>query len=117
MRVPGVRGESEYEPGARTFRIRIYRGEELEFETEFLYGTTGKAGDFIVRVPSLMHAGRIAIVRYGYERMIVGGAVVVVVLLVLRLILRPVRIRVWQEGEETFFSTRNRRLKQSLRGV
>jgi hypothetical protein len=42
MRVPGVRGEAEYEPGARKFRIRIYRKEELEFETEFLYGTTGK---------------------------------------------------------------------------
>jgi hypothetical protein len=115
MNEPGAKGEGEFDPETRLFKIKVYKNEELEFDSEVLYGDTERQGDLAVTIGALSHYGRIEITRYGYRKQVIGGMSVFIVFLLARLIFRPVQVCLWAEGDITFFYTRSRSLRKMLR--
>ncbi len=114
LREPGAKGEGEFDPASKTFRVKVYKNEELEFDGEFPYGESAQEGGFVVRVNALMHYGRFEIYRYGYRNQVIGGMGTFIIFLLARMIFRPFRVWVWSEGGRILFYTRNRAIKKLL---
>jgi hypothetical protein len=114
MNEPGAKGEGEFDPETRLFKIKVFKKEELEFDSEVLYGDAERQGDLAVTIGALSHYGRIEITRYGYRNQVIGGMSVFIVFLLARLMFRPVHVTLWTEGDKTFFYTCSRSLRKTL---
>jgi hypothetical protein len=112
MNQPGAKGEGEFDPETRLFKIKVYKDEELEFDREVLYGDTERQGDLAVTIGALSHYGRIEITRYGYRNLVIVGMIVFMVFLLARFIFRPVHVCLWTEGDKTFFYTCSRSIRK-----
>ncbi len=111
---PGTQGEGEYIPASQEFRVKVYKDNQPEFDGLFKYGEEAAQGDFRVSVKALSHAGRIEIARYSYKNQVLGGFLLLLVFIFIRLLFRPQMVCLQADGENVRFYTENRSVRRIL---
>jgi hypothetical protein len=114
LRQSGRRGTVEYEPTEKKFRVRVYRDEEIEFDTAFIHPGEGRDGDFTVRVPSIGHIAVLHVSRYSYRIQVLTGMALLIVLLLIRMVLKPQQIWIRREKGKTMIFTKRRKVRKTL---
>jgi len=112
----GATGAGEYDPAAKTFSFMLDKKGTRLFDGRFPYGEEGRQGDVRIVVTALGHYGRFDVTRHYYRNQIFAGMIIMVAALLLRVVLMPGRVWIWEKDGKQYCYTRNIWLRRKLGG-